>query len=394
MPSSSRNLFRAALVIFVITIMIGILNGIDIWDPPRDTLLTHVHAGTLGWITLGVFAGAIWMFEGDESTKVMANYSILAVAAYVLAFWSVELTDTVSIQRPIGGTLAFIAIAWVFWWALRSMRGRAYDVAEFGMILALGFLAIGAVLGILLGLQLADVEIVDPAKSSQLYDSHPGAMIAGFVVLAGLAFIEWLMPDREVPSVGESRTGAAQMLALFVAGLLFVAGSLFAVDPLLQIAGALQLVGVLILIGRFRKSLAPSRWRAPVENLYVRTAVIGLVIVLGLVLYFIGQVSTGTEFEEVSHIAIAFDHLNFMMVITNLFFAMLAMTSVVSSIANAVIYWGMNVGVLGFAIGLIAESDVVKRVFTPVLGVALLYGIFTHLTAEPTSSAGRDTATV
>ncbi len=50
MPSSSRNLFRAALVLFIITVVIGILNGIDVWDPPRNTLLTHVHAGTLGHI--------------------------------------------------------------------------------------------------------------------------------------------------------------------------------------------------------------------------------------------------------------------------------------------------------------------------------------------------------
>jgi hypothetical protein len=386
MPSSSRNLFRAGLVIFVITITIGILNGVDVWDPPRNTLLTHVHAGTLGWITLGVFGGAIWMFGGDDSTKPMANYSILAVAVYVLAFWSVDLTDTVSLQRPIGGTLAFIAMAWVFWWSLRSMRGRTYDVAEFGMMLALAFLVLGAVLGVLLGLQLADIEIVDPANADQLYESHPGAMIAGFVVLAGLAFIEWLMPDREVPALGESRTGAAQMLALFIAGLLFVAGSLFAVDPLLQVAGALQLVGVLILIGRFRKSLAPSQWRGPADNLYVRTAVVGLVIVLGLVLYFISQVSTGAEFGEISHIAIAFDHLNFIMVITNLFFAMLVMGSVVPRVANSIIFWGMNIGVLGFAVGLILENDVLKRIFTPILGLALLYGIFTYLMAKPAPS--------
>ena len=55
MPSGVRNLFRAALVIFVITVVIGILNGIDVWEPPRNTLLTHVHAGTLGWLTLSIF---------------------------------------------------------------------------------------------------------------------------------------------------------------------------------------------------------------------------------------------------------------------------------------------------------------------------------------------------
>jgi hypothetical protein len=66
MPSGVRTLFRAALVIFVITVVIGTLNGIDVWEPPRNTLLTHVHAGTPGWVTLGVFAAAIWMFGSAD----------------------------------------------------------------------------------------------------------------------------------------------------------------------------------------------------------------------------------------------------------------------------------------------------------------------------------------
>ena len=386
MPSSSRNLFRAALVLFVITVVIGILNGIDVWDPPRNTLLTHVHAGTLGWITLGVFGGAIWMMGGDESTKPMATFAIVAIVLYILAFWSVDLTDTVSIQRPIGGTLAFIAMTWVFVWAFRQKRGGGWDVAELGMILALGFLVLGAVLGVLLGLQLADVEIVDPANADQLYESHPGAMIAGFVVLAGLALIEWLMPGRAVPKVGESKMGVVQMLLLFVAGLSFVAGSLFAVDPLLQGAGALQLLGALVLIGRFRRQLAPSQWKGPVENLFVRTAVVGMIVVVALVVYLISQLSGGAEFEEILPVALAFDHINFIMVVTNLFFAMMAIGSKVSATANKVIFWGVNVGVLGFAVGLITEEAVIKRIFTPILGLALLHGIFTYLRAEPVES--------
>ena len=285
MPPGVRNLFRAALLLFVITIVIGILNGTDVWNPPRNTLLTHVHAGTLGWITLGVFGGAIWMFGSpdDQSSTTIANLSIVSLAAYVLAFWSVELTDTTSIQRPIGGTLAFIAMTWMFVWAVRRQKQREWDVARFGMILALAFLVIGAVLGVLLGLQLADVEVVDPSNADQLYESHPGAMVAGFVVLAGLALIEWLMPGRPVPSVRESRIGVVQMSLLFLAGLLFVAGSLFDVDSMLQAAGGLQLVGGIVLIGRFAKHLRPKLWRGPSVNMFVRMAVIGMVVVVGLV---------------------------------------------------------------------------------------------------------------
>ena len=383
-PPGVRNLFRAALVLFVITVVIGILNGIDVWDPPRNTLLAHVHAGTLGWITLAVFGGAIWMLGStdDRSAVNLAYFSIISVALYVAAFWSVDLTTT-SIQRPIGGSLALVAMVWMFVWAMRKMRGRQWDVAQLGMMLALGFLVIGAIFGVLLGLQLADVEIVDPSKADQLYESHPGAMVAGFVILAGLALIEWLMPGRDVPAVGESKSGVAQMLLLFTAGLFFVAGSLFAVDPLLQAAGALQLVGALILIIRFSRHLAPSRWTGPPVNQFVRTAVLGMVVSVGLVVYLIGQLSTGVEFGDILHIGLAFDHTNFIMVITNLVFAMMLVASGVSDGVNRVIFWGVNIGVAGFAVGLILESSVLKQIFTPVLGLALLYGIYVYLTAPP-----------
>jgi len=394
-PPGVRNLFRAALVIFVITVVIGILNGTDLWDVPRNTLLAHVHAGTLGWITLSVFGGAIWMFGSpdDNSSTGLANYSIIALALYVLGFWSVDLTTPTSIQRPIAGTLAFIAMVWMFIWALRKHRGKKWDVAELGMGLALGFLVLGAVLGVLLGLQLADVEIVAPENANQLYESHPGAMVAGFVILAALALIEWLMPGRKVPSMAESKSGVFQMLLLFTAGLLFVAGSLFAIDEMLQAAGAMQLVTALVLIGRFRRELAPSQWRGPPENQFVRTAVVGMIIVVGLVVYLISQISTGSEFEDIIHVALAFDHLNFIMVVTNLVFAMMLLSSKVSDTANRVIFWSVNIGVVGFAVGLITESAEVKRVFTPILGLGLLFAIWTYLTA-PDAVPAEETVSV
>ncbi|MGI8823468.1 MAG: hypothetical protein ACR2JP_09235 [Acidimicrobiia bacterium] len=40
-------LLRSALILFLVTIVIGILNGLDVWEPSHEMLLTHVHAGTL-----------------------------------------------------------------------------------------------------------------------------------------------------------------------------------------------------------------------------------------------------------------------------------------------------------------------------------------------------------
>ncbi|MEA1902837.1 MAG: hypothetical protein U9N56_04850 [Actinomycetota bacterium] len=387
-PSGVRNLFRAALVIFVITVVIGILNGIDVWDPPRNTLLTHVHAGTLGWITLAVFGGAIWMFGGGGKADAgrLPMFSIVALSLYVLAFWSGDLLDTTeSIQRPIGGTLAFIAMVWMFVWVMRAKRGEKWNVAEYGMGLSLAFLVFGAVLGVLLGLQLAGVDVVAPENAQRLGESHPGAMVAGYVVLAGLALIEWLMPDREVPSMSASKSGVVQMSLLFVAGILFVVGFLLDIEALYSLAVPLQVVGAVILVVRFRKQLAPSQWGGPVINRFARTPILGLLAVVALIAYLISQITGGAEFEELLPTALAMDHLNFLMVMTNLIFGMMVLATTASETTGKIVYWGLNIGVVGFAVGLITENSTLKQVFTPILGVALLYGIWAYSMAKPVS---------
>lgn len=385
-PPGVRVLFRAAMVIFVVTVVIGILNGTDVWDPPRNSLLTHVHAGTLGWITLAVFAGAIWMFggEGKADAGALPVFAIVALSLYVFAFWSGDIFDTTeSIQRPIGGTLAFIAMVWLLFWVLRAKRGERWNVAEFGMGLSLAFLVFGAVLGVLLGLQLADVEIVAPENAQRLGESHPGAMVAGYVVLAGLALIEWMMPDRKVPMLRESKSGIAQMLLLFFAGILLVVGFLLDQEAIYSLGVPLQIIGAVILIVRFRRYLAPSQWGGPVVNRFVRTPILGLVLVVALIAYLISQLMGGAEFEEFLPIALTMDHVNFLIVMTNLIFGMMAIATKASETAGKIVYWGLNVGVVGFAVGLITESAATKRIFTPILGVALLYGIWTYFTAEP-----------
>jgi hypothetical protein len=381
MPATVRNLFRAALVIFVITIVIGILNGTDLWTVPHNTLLAHVHSGTLGWITLAVFGAAIWMLDPGADTRRMANFGIVALALYILAFWSVDLTDTVTVQRPIGGTLAFIAMVWVLIWAIRSRRGKGHDVAQLGIVLALLFLTIGAVLGILLGLQLADVEIVAPENAERLAGGHPAAMVIGFVILAAVALIEWMVQDR-APLLRQSRWGTAQMFIIFVAGLAVVIGSLVENEQILTLGVPLQIVGTLILLVRHRSRLGPSNWGPGTAPKLVRTAVIGLVAVVAFIAYLVPKLVSGEPFEDFVHVLLAMDHTNFLLVMTSLIFAMMMRGSEVSEGSARIVYLGLVVGAAGFVVGLVLEEAILKRIFTPILGLALLYGIFTLFRAR------------
>jgi predicted membrane protein len=293
----------------------------------------------------------------------------------------VDLT-TSSIQRPIGGTLAFIAIVVMFVWVLRAHRGSIWDVAQYGMALSLLFLVIGAVLGVLLGLQLAEVEIVAPENAEQLGGAHPAAMVVGYVILAGTALIEWLLRQQDTPSLSKSKAGVVQMSLIFLAGLFAMLGVLLDNDIMLQANVPLEVIGLIILVWRLRAYLAPSQWGGPVSGVMARTAVLGLIIGVVLFAYVVSLFVSGADFEEIVPWLLAVDHINFIMVMTNLIFAMMAIATAVSEGANRLIFWGVNTGVLGFAVGLFTENATLKRIFTPILGVALLYGIYTYLTAK------------
>lgn len=69
---STRGLFLAAMAVFVVTVGIGILNGLDVFEPDRNTVLTHVHSGTLGWITLTVVAASAWFLGGIDRRLAIA----------------------------------------------------------------------------------------------------------------------------------------------------------------------------------------------------------------------------------------------------------------------------------------------------------------------------------
>ena len=90
---------------------------------------------------------------------------------------------------------------------------------------------------------------------------------------------------------------------------------------------------------RFRRDLAPSRWGGPLVNRFVRTAVFGLLVAVALVVYIISQISTGKTFEDILGVGLAFDHTNFIMVVTNLILAMLMLSSRVSDACASASSW-------------------------------------------------------
>jgi cbb3-type cytochrome oxidase subunit 1 len=151
----TRLLFRVALVIFSVTVGIGIFNGFHFITLSRAVLLTHVHSGTLGWITLTALAAAYWLYSDADDRLARHGRGVAIgmavwVPLYVLAFLSGN-----SIARAVFGTPVLLLILGIVAYLLRARGTTAMSVPRLGVMLAFVTLVIGSTLGVLVQIQLA-----------------------------------------------------------------------------------------------------------------------------------------------------------------------------------------------------------------------------------------------
>jgi len=362
-------LLLSAMGIFVLTVVMGILNGTDLADLSHGTLLAHVHSGTLGWITLSIFAAAAWIFDGVPMPRLLRDGAIVAVVLYVGAFWA-DLTDL----RPIAGTLMLLAIVWFAVWAFRARAGAVLTVPRLSMLLASINLVIGAVLGVILGLRLAGtIDIGD-----EVAGAHPAMMVVGYLILAGVALDEQLLVGSEAQPV--ARAGRWQALLFFLAGIALAVGILFDVQPLLGLNLLGEVAGVVIVFVRLRRRIAGVGWASASPARHGATSVLWLLPALALLGYLIVRYAETIE-SAPRGLLLALDHSTFVGILTNAILGLLLVATAarraIWAWADHIAYWGMNIGLAGFVIGLVAEAVAIKRVSTPIMGAAILLGLLT-----------------
>lgn len=372
--ASARLLFRSALLIFLVTIVIGILNGMNIWEPSHELLLTHVHAGTLGWITLAVFGAAMLVFGGEGSKKV-AIYAVAATVLYVTAF-----ATTTGVLRPIAGTLELVAIVWMLGWVSRQYGTSAKSTGHLGILLAMVSLTIGAILGVLLGLFIANGSIPglsdDVARS--LAGAHPPAMLIGYLVLAGAAIVHWLLAGPQ------TRPGRLVMWALFVGGIAANLAFILDIEALIQVATLLEVLAIITFTVHMWGQIKPSAWSGGGGGEdFARIGSLFLLVGVGLLVYVVQLFISGEIDPETGagpiRVVLAFDHALFVGVMTNTLFAMVSRTTTRRS--PSALIWLVNAGVVVFLVGLVADSDLLIQIGAPVMGLALIYGIYVFLTS-------------
>lgn len=379
-PRLARNLYLVAMAVFLVTVGIGIVNGLDLVDfstaDMRNTLLTHVHSGTLGWISLAIIATTMWLARAGDRRLAWA-FAVL-VPVYIGAFYSGNYP-----ARAITGTLLLLAILWALAWVWAVARADL-SFPKLAVALGLTTFAIGAVIGVLVQVQGALGTRLFPA-SADAVGAHASTMVFSYLVLVAMGLIEWQLRG----TTGRPRGALVQVGALFIGGLLLVVTLLFLGRDAVQAVGGIYLLLELVAVVVFAVRIVPIAlavdWSAAGPRRHVATSALFVVVAMGLFMYFVFRFITAPDPNDFTSlplgVLVASDHATFIGVMTNLTFAMtLGLSSDRRTVwpwADQFFYWVMNLGLAIFLVGLAGELPDVKRIGAPLMGVGILIGLAT-----------------
>lgn len=371
-------LFTSAMVIFVFTVTVGILNGTDIVDFEQKTILTHVHTGTLGWLTLSVFAASFWLFgQEDLSATLRTAARWLAIAAVVsIVAYNIAFLTTYGEWRPTLGGVVLAVIAGVFLWVVACLRRTELTTPHVGILAAVGTSIAGGVLGVLLGIQIATGNEI---FSDTGIDAHPATMVVGFLIPVGMALAEWaLFWPRPEPV---TRAGYWQMGLPFVGGILIMIGLLADLPPLIMLSLPFEVGGVGIFFYRMRNRLGDTPLLGVGAHRLASASSVFVVANIGLLVYMVVRYEGDFDNAPVREI-LALDHVMFIGVMTNaviaLFTAMTAERRANAAIVDHLVFFAINAGIIVFAVGLFADVTWLKRIATPVMGGGILLALAAH----------------
>lgn len=365
---AARDLYLVAMAVFVLNIVIGILNGADAVEFDRNQILTHVHAGTVGWLSLTIVASTFLLFRSADRW-LMLTLAVL-VPVYVIAFYTGSYPF-----RAVSGAALLLAIGWLVWWVWQQYLGGERSLPRLAVVLGLTSFAYGAIFGVLLQVAYAAGITILPGDGIA---AHASAMTFGYLVLVAMGLIEWrLLGTRDLPM-----SGIVQVGALFLGGLVISVSLLAGAE---QAGGGIYLLTQLVAVVAFVVRVGPRvfrvPWLAPEPTRHLAAAAIWVVAALILFMYLVFQFISKPDDPNALpvNILIASDHAVYIGVITNIVLGLLTVlllrADVRRSWVGQVIFWGVNVGLLVFVIGLIVDTAELKRIGAPVMGLTLLLSL-------------------
>jgi energy-converting hydrogenase Eha subunit A len=373
-PRLVRGLYLTAMAVFLVTIAIGILNGTDAVDFNHDQILTHVHSGTIGWISLSIVAAAAW-FARRIDPRLAVSLAVI-VPVYVLAFYV-----AVPWLRAAAGGVLLLLILWLVVWAWQVAADRR-SIPAIAIALGLTTFTYGAIIGVLRQIQLAGGPSPFPS-SADIVGAHASAMVFSYLILVAMGLLEW----RILGTTDRPRGGVVQLGLLFSGGVVISGTLLFLPKEALQPAGGLYLLVELIAVVLFAIRVLPRAvrvdWAGDAAGRHLATSSIFVVVATFIFLYVVLRVVSDPSLvvtnPPMSGVLTASDHAAFIGVITNLMLGLLYVLTADRpdrwSWAGSVVFWAVNLGLIVFLVGLVGDQVALKRIGAPVMGVGLLVGL-------------------
>ena len=364
-----RRLLLLALGVFLVTVAIGMINGLDLYTFSRDQLLTHVHSGTLGWITLALVAATMWVNRRAEPRIALALMVLIPI--YVAAFYTGNLPF-----RAISGGALLLAILWLFVWVWQITDRRS--LPSLAIALGLTSFTLGAIVVVALQVVLATGVTLFP-PGADIIGSHAATMVFSYLILVVMGTLEW----RVLGTTGLPRAGLIQIGGLFLGGLLIMAAFLFApanAPAVLPIYLLLQLIAAVLFAIRVLPRAVAVDWASSGPARQMAASALFVIVAVALLLYvivlFMSMPDPNDPEAFPAGVLLASDHAAFVGVVSNLVFGLIGL---VTGGRAARIPWlghlgflAMNIGLAVFIVGLAGESADIKRIGAPLMGTGIL----------------------
>lgn len=374
----------AAGLLFLINNVFGFYNIVVYPGLPFWQVLIHLHAGSIGWITLTAITFTVWAFStgrdlapGDERwAKFLVWGAVVAFALYIPFFGAAFALGQPFFQlMAIFGTIALSMIWAALLFTLTRLRRQAPQTTTPHLLLvgALLVAAVGAVMGVMLDLEFTTGNFL-PIVGPDRVGVHAG-MMDTYLFLYGAAIVESLAVKGPAPRW--TKSGATQAAAWTVGGLAVPTYFLSGVEPLLLVFVITLFLGLALFIaraGRFALMTNPLKG-GPAGWMFAGT--IWFILYTFLFIYAVFAVLPDTAAAPAWFFPL-FAHVPYVGTMTNL---ILGLLSERSKAAGSTLRLGeptalvlINLGILAFVGGVAATGSAIGA---SVMGTGVVVGVLT-----------------
>jgi hypothetical protein len=380
-----KYMLLGAAFLFLINNYFGFDNALTEGDLPRWQVLIHLHAGSIGWITLSVIAMTVWIYSGTRElsetyvnrVKTLTWFVILAFGGYIISFGvAFSQGSSYFFLLPIFGTLSAATIWIGLIFSITQFRRSEVKTAPQLMVMcALIIASLGALMGLLLGLESAlEISIIPGADR---IGAH-AAVMDSYLLLAASAIVGWFLGRNS--SGKYSRGALAQALILTAGPILAWLGLILDVEPLLGASAPLFLVAAIIFAVRNARGVLKLNPLRKGPGGWVFFGSIWTVLWAFIFVYLISIFLTEGPEGVSPGLIVLFVHAGFIGAMTNLILGVLSVRAYaarnVLSWAEPVALWLMNLGLILFVVLKFAADS---RLGSIVMGIGIVLGVLTMI---------------